>query len=81
MTRITAAEAEAALVSQAHQLYDLAWLGKSARVCDMATAQLSAVMRALHEANPARHDALCEALIARAGELARRAGEGEHDET
>lgn len=63
-----------ALVTQARQLYELAWLGKSARIRDLATAQLNAVMRELQEADPTRHQALCEELIARAGELAAREG-------
>lgn len=60
------------LVAQARQLYELVWLGKSERICDLANAQLNAVMRELQDADPTRHQALCEELIARAGELAAR---------
>ncbi len=60
------------LVARARQVYELAWLGKSARVRALATAQLDAAMRELQDVDPARHQALCEELIARAGELAAR---------
>ena len=60
------------LVAQARQLYELAWLGKSARIRELATVQLDDVMRELQRVDPARYQALCEELIARAGELAAR---------
>jgi len=61
-----------ALAAGARQVYELAWLGKSARVRTLATAQLGAAMRELQSVDPARYQALCEELIARAGELAAR---------
>jgi len=64
--------AVAALAARARQVYELAWLGKSARVRALATAQLDAAMRELRDVDPARHQALCEELIDRAGELAAR---------
>jgi len=60
------------LVARARQVYELAWLGKSACVRALATAQLDAAMRELQSVDPARYQALCEELIARAGELAAR---------
>ncbi len=60
------------LVARARQLYELAWLGKSARVRALATAQLDAAMRELQSVDPARYQALCEECFARAGELAAR---------
>ena len=60
------------LVAQARQLYELAWLGKSARVRELATAQLDATMRELRQAEPARYQALCDECFARAGEMAAR---------
>ena len=60
------------LVARARQLYELAWLGKSARIRDLATAQLDTTMCELRQADPAQYQALCEELIARAGELAAR---------
>lgn len=60
------------LEAQARQLYELAWLGKSARIRELATAQLNAVMRELLEADPTQYQTLCEELITRAGELAAR---------
>jgi len=60
------------LVAQARQLYELAWLGKSARVRELATARLDAAMRELQRVDPARYQALCEEFFARAGEMAAR---------
>ncbi len=60
------------LVAQAQQLYELAWLGKSARVRDLATAQLDTAMRELRQTDPAQYQALCDECFARAGELAAR---------
>jgi len=60
------------LVARARQVYELAWLGKSARVRTLATAQLDAAMRELQSVDPARYQALCEECFARAGELAAR---------
>ncbi|NLF74609.1 MAG: hypothetical protein GX573_02840 [Chloroflexi bacterium] len=60
------------LVARARQLYELAWLGKSARIRELATARLDAAMRALQGTDPVRYQALCEELIARAAELAAR---------
>jgi len=62
----------AALAARARQVYELAWLGKSARVRALATAQLDTAMRELQGVDPAWYQALCEELIARAGELAAR---------
>ena len=59
------------LVAQARQLYELAWLGKSARVRELATAQLDTAMRELRQADPARYQALCEERFARAKWLQR----------
>ena len=59
-------------VAQARQLYELAWLGKSERIRNLATAQLDAAMHELQGKDPARFNTLCEELIARAGELAAR---------
>jgi len=67
------------LVARARQVYELAWLGKSARVRALATAQLDAAMRELQSVDPARYQVLCEELIARAGELAARRAAIEHD--
>ena len=64
--------AAASLAARARQVYELAWLGKSARVRALATAQLDAAMRELQGMDPARYQALHEELIARAGELAAR---------
>jgi len=61
-----------ALAARARQLYELAWLGKSARVRALATAQLNAAMRELQEVDPAQYQALCKECFARAGELAAR---------
>jgi len=69
----------AALAARARQVYELAWLGKSARVRALATAQLDAAMRELQSVDPARHQALCEEFIARAGELAARRAVIEHE--
>jgi len=63
------------LGAQARQLYELAWLGKSARVRELATAQLNAAMHELRQADPARYQALCDECLARAGELAERRAE------
>ena len=63
------------LVAQARQLYELAWLGKSARIRDLATAQLATAMRELRQADPAQYQALCDECFARAGELAARRAE------
>jgi len=60
------------LGAQARQLYELAWLGKSARVRELATAQLDATMRELRQAEPARYQALCDEFFARATEMAER---------
>jgi len=62
----------ASLAARARQVYELAWLGKSARVRALATAQLDAAMRELQSVDPARYQALCEECFARAGELAAR---------
>jgi len=64
--------AAAALVAQARQLYELAWLGKSARVRELATARLDAAMRELQLVDPARYQALCDECFARADEMAAR---------
>ena len=60
------------LVAQARQLYELAWLGKSARVRELATARLDAAMHELQGNNPARYQALCDEFFARATEMAER---------
>jgi len=60
------------LVARARQVYELAWLGKSEQIRNLATAQLEAAMRELRDVDPARHQALREELIDRAGELAAR---------
>ena len=62
----------ASLAARARQVYELAWLGKSARVRALATAQLDAAMRELESADPTRYQALCEECFVRAGELAAR---------
>ena len=64
--------AATSLVARARQLYELAWLGKSARVRELATAQLDDVMRELQGKDPARCTMLCEEFFARAGEMAAR---------
>jgi len=60
------------LVAQARQLYELAWLGKSLRVRELANAQLDAAMRELQGKDPARFAMLCEEFFARAAEMAER---------
>ena len=62
------------LVAQARQLYELAWLGKSLRVRELANAGLAAAMHELQGNNPARYQALCEELIARALRRSRQGG-------
>ena len=61
-----------ALAARARQLYELAWLGKSEQIRNLATAQLDAAMHELQVVDPARYQALCEEFIAHAGELAAR---------
>jgi len=60
------------LVARARQLYELAWLGKSEQIRNLATAQLDAAMHELQVVDPARYQALREECFARAGELAAR---------
>mgnify|MGYP000933923300 CR=1 FL=1 len=60
------------LVAQAGQLYELAWLGKSARVRELATARLDAAMHELQGTDPVRYQALCDEFFARAEEMAER---------
>jgi len=67
------------LAAQARQLYELAWLGKSARVRELATARLDGVMRELQRADPARYQALCDECFARASEMAARRADLERE--
>jgi len=67
------------LVAQARQLYELAWLGKSARVRELATARLDAAMHELQGIDPARYQALCDECFARAGEMAARRADLERE--
>ena len=60
------------LAAQARQLYELAWLGKSPHIRDLATAQLDTAMRELRQADPAQYQALCDECFARAEEMAAR---------